>query len=80
MYNWHNLPKYEYLSFSYDPDIDEYDDNRKIRHDVYRNGKYCMFRTDWSPYSVPTEEQFQDAVIDFLLSEWFSGNLPTISR
>ena len=45
-----------YKGWTYDAEIIDYDDNRKISHSATKDGKEVSM--DWSPYSTPSEEDF----------------------
>ena len=46
----------DYKGWTYDAEIIDYDDNRKISHSATKDGKEVSM--DWSPYSTPSEEDF----------------------
>ena len=48
--------KEDYKGWTYDADIIDYDDNRKISHYATKDGKKVDM--DWSPYSTPSKEDF----------------------
>jgi len=47
----------DYKGWTYDAEIIDYDDNRKISHSATKDGKEVSM--DWSPYSTPTDEEFK---------------------
>ena len=52
----------------------EDEDTRKIWHEIQDstgNTLPLKYTTEWSPYSWPTEEQFQNSVVEYMLTEYF---------
>ena len=67
----HKNPYYSYLGYTYILDYDIYDDLRKNIHVVLDTGKKEIEWKevpDWGPYNIPTEEQFQQFVIDHIVT------------
>ena len=74
--NWHNGPVYSFCGYTYEYDIMDDGDCRKIWHDVKNpNGEIvdCPESINWSSYHYPTEEEFEDAVIDLMLRDYFKS-------
>jgi|DEB0MinimDraft_6_1074348.scaffolds.fasta_scaffold37707_3 hypothetical protein len=69
LFNWHTLPRYKYREYEYVPDVEEYDDNRKIWHVVYYKGQELPFKEQpkWSPYEWPEKDEFE---------HWVDENYP----
>lgn len=67
------IPKYEYRGFQYflDYDIDPDDGTRKNWHIVTdpKGNQLTTADIDWSPYRVPTYNQFIEAVQEYLITE-----------
>ena len=52
----------------------EDEDTRKIWHEIQDstgNTLPLKYTTEWSPYRWPTEEQFQNSVVEYMLTEYF---------
>ena len=68
------IMKYSYKNFTYDPYVEETEDNRKLFHDVFDPSGELVRLTDWfeniSPYRAATREEFESAV-DFYLNGEF---------
>lgn len=62
--------------FTYSPELEEEEDNRKIFHEIKFKGRYVMppkwFR-DISPYRYPTNEEFIRAVDEIHLETWLEN-------
>jgi hypothetical protein len=69
-------PEYEFCGYRYAYEIHEDGDDRtsKLWHDVIDsrgNRVPLKYTNDWSAYRYPTEEQFQNAVLEYMLTEYF---------
>lgn len=72
MFNHHNGPSYEFCGYTYTYDIMDDSDVRKLWHDIVDpNGETIKFANGWSPYRYPTEEQFQNTVLEYMLKVYF---------
>ena len=47
----------DYKGWTYDSEVEEYDDNRKLFHYAVKDGKQVDM--DWSPYNKPTDDEFK---------------------
>jgi hypothetical protein len=72
MYNTLNGSNYKFCGYTYTYEVMEEDDNRKYWHDIV-DSSGARFSMDFSPYSFPSEEQFQDAVVEHMLREYFKN-------
>jgi hypothetical protein len=62
-----------YKGFTYSPEIELEDDNRKIYHEILFNGKRVQppyWFQNISPYTYPTNEEFQRAVDEIYFENW----------
>ena len=72
MFNHHNGPSYKFCGYTYIYDIMDDGDVRKLWHDIVDpTGKTIKFSNRWSPYRYPTEEQFQNIVVEYMLKVYF---------
>lgn len=74
--NWHNGPEYTFCGYTYEYDIMDDGDCRKIWHQIKdSNGKdvRCPETSNWSSYHYPTKDQFEDAVVDHMLRDYFNA-------
>jgi|TARA_B110000967_G_C18886855_1_gene564551 hypothetical protein len=63
----------QYKGFTYEPWLDEEEDNRKIFHDVYYEGKEVKMPhwfSNISPYRDPTPAEFINAVNEIYFQHW----------
>ena len=72
MYNTLNGSNYKFCGYTYTYEVMEEDDNRKYWHDIV-DPSGARFSLDFSPYRFPSEEQFQDAVVEHMLREYFKN-------
>ena len=65
-----------YKGFTYTPEIEEEEDNRKIFHDIVYKGRRVQAPT-WfqniSPYRYPTTEEFIKAVDEIEFETWLTN-------
>jgi hypothetical protein len=62
-----------YKGFTYTPDLELEEDNRKVFHEIKFKGRYVVppkWFQNISPYRYPTTEEFMQAVDEIQFETW----------